>query len=411
MPLIIDDLLNASEITHDSAASDDAVLAGLNTDDAAGYALIAAERGLTTAIPALALTDDDTLAAQCAAWAPGRLADEATLIDLITGGSLDQRENGYRALGGVIATQRNTEALADAIQARLDDELERARGGRTGLCEHATRLLAMLGVDGTDALIQSVIDTDPYTDRFELQRQRKALESDGSDRESMSDFAQPWLAVFADHLAPEPEPVAVAEGASEGEGEADAIATSDAATDADSFSETAQAAEDAASHPEATDAAAPGDDDDADAGGDASGEGEGEDAPPMIDWEAFAESSDAAAMDEQLSGMIMQLGPALEQLALRAAGVSLLNLSAQELAGLILQVLPQALPPQVVQAALSPEAINGFQAMARWLDTQPDASGELVEGIRLVRGALQEQVRASGMLGGPDYSEPEADEA
>ncbi|MDA3959655.1 MAG: hypothetical protein PF961_02610, partial [Planctomycetota bacterium] len=136
-------------------------------------------------------------------------------------------------------------------------------------------------------------------------------------------------------------------------------------------------------------------------------------APEPVDWEAFAASEHAAALPEDLRTMATQLGPMLEQLTMQAAQLPLTAVTGQEIAGLLLQVLPQAAPPQVVQAVLSPQGINGLQAVCRYLaDTGLAENGDdMVEGIKMVRQAMREQVRATGMLGGPDYSDPDEAEA
>jgi hypothetical protein len=132
-----------------------------------------------------------------------------------------------------------------------------------------------------------------------------------------------------------------------------------------------------------------------------------EDMPEPIDWQAFTTSDQATGMDAQQQQMALQFGPMLEQLAIRAIRAPLTDLSGQEFAALLLQVLPQALPPQMVQAALSPQAIDIFQALTKWLVATGAARQDLVDGVKLVRQALQEQIRSSGMLGGPDYSDPD----
>lgn len=408
MDLVQDQHLVASAI---AACPPDAVAANLGGDQAAGFAVVAGVHRLTDLAPDLAgLLDDDGLAARTAAWSLGVIGAYDILLTIITGGSLDQREQGYAGLATLAATALRSggaAALPDgfdaAVRKRLDDEIARAQSGRTGLCEHATRVLAIIGTDGFDDLVQQVIEADPYTDRFELQRQRKAVSADSRDRESADEYAADWPQRFADDLADE----TVTEDPADDEDQAEAPAPSETAAIDESHATRLMPAMDDA--PAAAPDAPPPAEDDTEAPADDEPP-EGTD-PLAVDWEAFSQSDVAAAADPQIIGMLLQLGPALEQLAQRAAGISLLALQAEELAGLILQVLPQALPPQVVQAALSPQAINGFQSLAGWLDQQDGASGQLVEGIRIVRQALQEQVRASGMLGGPDYAEPEPEAA
>ena len=45
--------------------------------------------------------------------------------------------------------------------------------------------------------------------------------------------------------------------------------------------------------------------------------------------------------------------------------------------------------------------------MIKWLITTGLAEDTLAMGITIVREQLQAQIRASGMLGGPDYSDPD----
>ena len=45
-------------------------------------------------------------------------------------------------------------------------------------------------------------------------------------------------------------------------------------------------------------------------------------------------------------------------------------------------------------------------AFFRWHQAQGN-EGNLLDGLKIVRQQLQEQVRASGMLGGPDFSDPD----
>ncbi|MBA3938573.1 MAG: hypothetical protein H0X38_14030 [Planctomycetes bacterium] len=139
------------------------------------------------------------------------------------------------------------------------------------------------------------------------------------------------------------------------------------------------------------------------------GAGEGGPAPVPIDWKAFQASPECLALPAPLRQLAGQLGPLLEQLAARAIHAALTDLNAQEFAGLLLQVLPQALPPQHVQMALGPQALHGYQAIAKYLiRTGLATSGdELLSGVKLVRKELTAQLRQSGMLGGPDYSDPD----
>ena len=84
-----------------------------------------------------------------------------------------------------------------------------------------------------------------------------------------------------------------------------------------------------------------------------------------------------------------------EQVAAQAAGKDLLSCSPDEIAGVT--GLAAVLPPQYVQAALSPDAltvVGGAHAGEHGYNSQ-----DLVAGIGTVREAMREQMRASGMLG------------
>jgi hypothetical protein len=132
--------------------------------------------------------------------------------------------------------------------------------------------------------------------------------------------------------------------------------------------------------------------------------------PPVpIDWAAFLASPEAQALTEASRQLAAKLGPLLEQFAVQAIQAPLADLSGQEFLALLLQGLPQALPPQHVQMALSPQAINGYQAIFKYfarvgLSTHGE---ELVAAIKEVRKLMTQQMRQSGMLGGPDYSDPD----
>ncbi len=128
-----------------------------------------------------------------------------------------------------------------------------------------------------------------------------------------------------------------------------------------------------------------------------------------MDWKAFIASPEATALAPQSKSLIAQLGPVLEQLSMRAIQAPLTDLSGQEFAGLLLQVLPQAIPQQAVQAALSPQALNGYQALVKYFIRSGLATHglEMLQGVKLVRRELSEQIRRSGILGGPDYSDPD----
>jgi hypothetical protein len=131
--------------------------------------------------------------------------------------------------------------------------------------------------------------------------------------------------------------------------------------------------------------------------------------PQPVDWKTFATSPEAAALAPGERQLIGQLGPLLEQLAARGLQAMLTDLKGQEFAAMLLQVLPQALPPQHVQAALSPQALNGYQALMKWLARTGGAThgAELVIAVKEVRKQIAAQMRRSGILGGPDYSDPD----
>ena len=151
-------------------------------------------------------------------------------------------------------------------------------------------------------------------------------------------------------------------------------------------------------------------DDEAVGGDEALGE---EGAPPSqakpVDWKAFLASPEAAALGPQLKSMAGQLGPMLEQIAVRAIRAQLADLAPQEYVALLLQVLPQMLPQQHVQAALSPQALTAYQAIGKFLHrTGASTHGDgLVQAIKLVRQQMREQIRRAGIIGGPDYSDPD----
>ncbi|MCS6969493.1 MAG: hypothetical protein RMM29_04565 [Planctomycetota bacterium] len=319
-------------------------------------AIIAGLRGLPLAEQLVPLLAQEGLAGRAAAWALARLGAEAALLAACAEGPLEQRDNAYWGLAVLAALNKASPQLAAALRARVQAELERARSGGTGLGEHAVRALAVLGDAEAATLAQAVLDGDRYCDRFELQRIKKALADSGRDRETASQLSAPWTQVFADQLASE-----------------------------------AASAPPPPPKPEAAPAAAP-------------------PAPGApIDWRAFLASPEAAALPAPVRQFAAQFGPMLEQAALRALGAPLTDLSRDEFATLLMQVLPQALPPQYAQAALSPSALNAFQALAKFLiRTGAATNGDgLLQGVKLVRRTLAEQLRASGVIGGPDYSDPD----
>ena len=379
VPVMIDGKLVAAAIAAQPGTAAAALLA-LPATAPAG-AIVAGLTATSACTPALiALLAHDDLTGHTVAWALGTLGAEAAVCAAIPGASLDVRDNGYQALAIAAAAGKTTANLTPWLTTQLDAEIERAKGGGSGLGEKVCRVLAILGAPGTEAAAQRVIDQDRFCDRFELQRIRKAVVDGGRDRDSIDELTATWTTFFADHLAvaaaTEAAPVAV---------------------------------ESPTSAPTSTTPAPvpPAQDDDAEAAIDPAAEPA---AAVPLDWKAFAASPQAAALPPQIKTIAAQLGPMLEQLAVRGVGAPLQDLSGQELAGLLLQVLPQALPQQHVQMALSPPAINAYQAMAKWLAASGQAThGEdLATGVKLVREQLQAQIRRSGMLGGPDYSDPDA---
>lgn len=407
-------MLNPTELVRDEqlvvpaitaaakdAAAITAALATVHGD--ARDAALAIAAGLAEAQGAqdalLALLDRDDLAGTAAAWALAHLDSEAAVLAAITAGGIDVRTHGYASLTRRAALGRASAGLADALAARVADENERARAKRTGLGDQALRGLAVLGDARCTELIQQVQDADPYTDKFELQRLRKAVSDGGRDSETISEHKQAWTETFAAHLAVDAPATPAAPAA-------DAVRTAPAPIPPPPAGRGQAAADPLDDAAFAADDGAVGDE----MGGDEPADGEGLPAPKPIDWKAFAASPEALALPDQVRALAVQLGPLLEQLAVRAIGVGLADLSGQELAALLLQVLPQALPPQHVQAALSPQALHGYQGIARHLHAIGSAAhGEdLLAGIAMVREALIAQMRRAGILNGPDYTDPDA---
>lgn len=391
-----DEQLVPAAVEAAASSSDDLVAALEQAGDATTRAALAIALGLradTGAAPALlALADDDGLDARAAGWALGRCADEQALLAAATDSGLDLREQAYRALAGLAARGVASPELAAAMRARVTAELERAASGRTSLAEHATRVLAVLGAEETTALIQQVIECDPLADRFELERQRKQVESEGRDQETTKELAD-WTLVFADHLT----------GANEIDEPASPIIDTEAAA-----APSQQQAPPRRQHEPAA-AAAPVPSTSSEAPSEADEQDEEAVEGDPVDWAAFAESPECQALDENLRPLATQIGPMLEQLVTQVAQLPLTAITGQELAGLLIQVLPQAAPPQVVNAALSPQGLNALQALTAFLARTGAAlhGDDLVEGIKLVRQTMREQIRSSGMLGGPDYSDPD----
>ncbi len=373
----------------------------------AGALAIVSARSGAAAIPALlAKLSEDGVAGTAAAWALGQLDSEVAVRGVIPDGRLDARQNGYHALAVLAARGKTSATLPDFLVAQVQAEITRAKGGGTGLAEYACKPLAILGHAQLGELVQQVIENDRFCDRYELDRQRSAVASHGRDRDAQRELGAPWRTVFADQVWVEPAPVAPK-----------APAPAKAPVPANRLAPPPKAAPRAPAPPVAPPPAADLADDglnDLDDGAlddgavDAELDGEGPKALP-IDWKAFAESPEFAALSPQSQGLVTQLGPLLEQLAAQAIRAALSDLSGQEFAALLLQVLPQALQPQHVQMALHPHALNGYQAMARWLASTGVATHgeELVAGVKLVRQQLRDQMRKTGMLGGPDYSDPD----
>jgi len=400
-------MLNSADLVRDGALLPDAIaaaagdagvvaaLAAAPTDGVhcAALALAAGAGKITTAQKhLLALLDRDGVAGQAAAWALAQLDSEAAVIAAIEAGGLDIRTNGYYSLAIRAALGTASAQLAPAMTARVASELARVKQKLTGLGEQALKVLAILGTPGTDTLIQQVLENDPFTDKFELQRLRKAVADGGRDRDSIAAYKSPWATLFADQCYREPAP------APEAKPVPAAKAAPVAKASPPKTAPMAKAPPPAPKADEAMDAVAD----------DGELPEEGPAAQPF-DWAAFAASEEALALPPAVKDLAGKLGPLLEQLAVRAVNAPLTDLSGQEFVGLLLQVLPQALPPQHVQAALSPQALHGYQALAKYLTRTGLATHgeELIEGVKFVREQLKAQIRKTGMLGGPDYSDPD----
>jgi hypothetical protein len=137
--LIADGKLLADRI--DAASSEGLAPALSNASGAhlAALALIAGERGAQDASGSLlALLDRDGLAGKTIAWALGRLASatndiEAKAVAALTDGGLDVRENAYGILTGLAARGVASKGLGDAMAARVQAEIDRAKSGGSGL--------------------------------------------------------------------------------------------------------------------------------------------------------------------------------------------------------------------------------------------------------------------------------------
>jgi hypothetical protein len=298
------------------------------------------------------------------------------------------RENAYAALAGLAARGVAGAGLGDAMAARVQAEIDRAKSGGSGLGEQACRVLAVLGDQRTPTLIQQVIDQDRFCDRFELQRLRKAVQDDGRDQETVKAMKGAWRDAFADALSvPKTEPASAKAAEKPAPKPAPPAAPAPAVP----------AAAGRAGDEEGLDEVPPGEDD--------AMPGD----PQPIDWKGFATSPEAEALPPQLKQLAGQLGPLLEQLSVRAIRAPLTDLNTQEFAALLLQVMPQALPPQHVQMALSPHAMQCYKALVKFLMRTGVApkGQELLDAIALVRKELTNQIRQAGILNGPDYSDPD----
>ncbi len=421
-------MLTATDLTADGKLLPEAITAAAPTasdltaalDSASGahfaaLALIAGERGLNeAAAPLLGRLDSEGVAGKALAWALGRLAKsnpgiEAQALAALADGGLDVRENAYGILVNLGALGLASPTLGDAMAARVSAEIERARAGGSGLGEQACRVLAVLGDARTPALIQQVIEQDRFCDRFELQRLRKGVQDDGRDHESIKAVKAPWTTTFADVLfvpkAPEPvvDKTADKSALKTPPGKTGTVAPSKSA--AKSPVGEAPAAD--ANTPPMESAGDPGDPDEGAPLDEEDAAGVAGSTP--IDWKAFATGAEAEALPAPLKQLAGQLGPLLEQLSMRAIRAPLADLTGQEFVGLLLQVMPQALPPQHVQMALSPQAMQCYKALVKFLIRTGVATKgqELLDAIGMVRKELTNQIRQAGILNGPDFSDPD----
>lgn len=360
-------------------------------------------------IPALVTQlGEDGLPGLVAAWALGQLDSEAAVKAAIPEGRLDARQNGYQALATLAAHGKASTTLAAWLVERIDAELAKAKGGGTGLAEQAARPLAVIGHPQFAEIAQKIIDGDRFCDRFEVNRLKSEVADNGKARFLAKELTDPWQVVFADHLpkpeAPKPAPVPEKPAAPAPKPKAPLAKGPAAKAPPTPLAPLPPA--DPADEEGLDDGPLPGEEGDAGELEGAPGDGP---KPEKIDWKAFAESEEFKALTPQSQGLVTQLGPLLEQLAAQAIRAFLTDLQGQEFAALLLQVLPQALQPQAVQMALHPHAINGYQALAKYLNrtglaTQGDS---MLQGVKLVRTQLRDQMRKSGMLGGPDYADPD----
>jgi hypothetical protein len=395
-----------------------AIAATTAGEQLAALAIIAGRLQLQEAAGALlTLLGRDGIAGRAAAWALGQLprdagqaaAGEAALLAAISAGGVDVRDNAYQALAVLSARGLASAQLAGRLGECVQAEIDRAKAGGSGLGEQACRVLAVLGSPQLAELIQRVIENDRYCDRFELQRLRKVVEEGGPDRSLIKALSAPWTSVFHDQLYQEP----VAAPPAPAKADPKVAAKSPGAQGVQGHGVRAQAPSAPTSptaKPSAPAAAAGTLDGDHADGSPADDDGQaGQPALPPIDWKAFAASPEATGLPPQVLQLAAQLGPLLEQLSARAVRAALADLSGQEFAALLLQVLPQALPPQHVQLALSPPAVNAYQAIAKYLVRTGLATHgqELIDAVKLVRQELTNQIRQSGILNGPDYRDPD----
>ncbi len=433
--LLRDGKLEATAIAAAAAPGPAAITAAGTTPAAAALAIAAGLTNDRTSVPALVgLLARDGLVGRAAGWALGRIGAEAEILAAIASGGLDVRENGYHALAVLAAAGKASPALASALSERVQAEIARAKSGGTGLGEHACRVLAVLGAKETTELVGEVIANDRFCDRFELQRLLKAIADKGRDSETIAALTAPWTTVFADHLAGDPAAEAEAKATAKAQESAKSAATPGKAA-APVAKATSPASKPgakgpglswsmgpatvkppAAGAPAPQSPAVPPDGADLAAGGvaaeDALPDGEAAPAGPgakPVDWAAFAASPEHAALKPAEKQLATQLGQLLEKLATQQIRAHLGDLAGQEFAALLLQVLPQALPPQYAQAALSPQALNGYQALMKFLvrTGATSAGDELVQAVKQVREMMRQQLRKAGVLNGPDYSDPD----
>lgn len=312
------------------------------------------------------------LPGRAAAWALGQMdGAQASIVATLAAAKSTGRQNAYQALAILAARGKTGADLPDILLARFEDELARARSGAGGLGDQVVRILAILGHPKAAASIEAVHEADRFADRSELERLRTEIADNGKAKALIADLTQDVGKIFADVLVPPPAPPAVEE-------------TTKATTKT------------AAPKGPAAKQAAPLPNDQAEEGA----------APAPIDWKDALASPEIKALDAGGQKLIGQLGPMLEQVAQQALQAPLTDLSGEEFAGVILQVLPQALPPQAVQVALHPQAFKAYQALGNYVSRTTGNAG-IIDGVKLMRKALQEHQRSSGMLGGPDYSDPD----